>query len=115
MLAQVREPLLSVLRISPDFRPAYDPLLSMATALARSDAAAPARCSPSSARIQPARAEATQLLNGDAERSIHGRSPAVTTRGAERVPIRKIGGAPFTSNVARVTKRKPRYDLIAPT
>ena len=35
MLAQVREPLLSVLRISPDFRPAYDPLLSMAAALAR--------------------------------------------------------------------------------
>ena len=26
MLAQVREPLLSVLRTSPDFRPAYDPL-----------------------------------------------------------------------------------------
>lgn len=37
MLAQVREPLLSVLRISPDFRPAYDPLVAMATALARSD------------------------------------------------------------------------------
>ena len=40
MLAQVRGPLLSVLRISPDFRPEYDPLLSMATALARSNAAA---------------------------------------------------------------------------
>ncbi len=37
MLAQVREPLLSVLRLSPDFRPAYDPLLRMATALARTD------------------------------------------------------------------------------
>ncbi len=37
MLAQVREPLLAVLRISPDFRPAYDPLLRMANALARSD------------------------------------------------------------------------------
>lgn len=33
MLAQVREPLLAVLRISPDFRPAYDPLLRMAQAL----------------------------------------------------------------------------------
>jgi spermidine synthase len=40
MLAQVREPLLSVLRISPDFRPAYDPLLRMATALGSTDPAA---------------------------------------------------------------------------
>ena len=40
MLAQVREPLLAVLRISPDFRPAYDPLLRMALALERTDAAA---------------------------------------------------------------------------
>ena len=49
MLAQVREPLLAVLRISPDFRPAYDPLLSMASG-ARSNRMfpAPARCSPSS-------------------------------------------------------------------
>jgi spermidine synthase len=37
MLAQVREPLLGVLRTSPDFRPAYDPLLRMAKALHRSD------------------------------------------------------------------------------
>ncbi len=37
MLAQVREPLLEVLRISPDFRPAYDPLLRMAGALERID------------------------------------------------------------------------------
>lgn len=37
MLAQVREPLLQVLRISPDFRPANDPLLRLAGALARSD------------------------------------------------------------------------------
>ena len=35
MLAQVREPLLATLRISPDFRPAYDPLLLMATALSQ--------------------------------------------------------------------------------
>jgi len=40
MLAQVREPLLGVLRISPDFRPAYDPLLRMANALNESDPAA---------------------------------------------------------------------------
>ena len=59
MLAQVREPLLSVLRISPDFRPAYDPLLSMAAALARSDAAGARTLLTELTRIQPARAEAT--------------------------------------------------------
>ncbi len=37
MLAQVREPLLSVLRTSPDFRPARQPLLLMARALAATD------------------------------------------------------------------------------
>jgi spermidine synthase len=40
MLAQVREPLLEVLRISPDFQPAADPLLRMAQALSVQDAAA---------------------------------------------------------------------------
>ena len=40
MLAQVRQPLLAVLQISPDFRPAREPLLRMAQALGRSDAAA---------------------------------------------------------------------------
>jgi spermidine synthase len=39
MLAQVREPLLGVLRISPDFRPAYEPLQRMAAALAQVDEA----------------------------------------------------------------------------
>lgn len=34
MLAQVHEPLLAVLRLSPDFRPAYEPLLRIAMALA---------------------------------------------------------------------------------
>ncbi len=62
MLAQVRGPLLSVLRISPDFRPAYDPLLSMATVLAHSDASAARALLTELARIQPARAEATQAL-----------------------------------------------------
>lgn len=37
MLAQVREPLLAVLRTSADFRPAADPLIAMAAALARVD------------------------------------------------------------------------------
>ncbi len=62
MLAQVREPLLSVLRISPDFRPAYDPLLSMARALARSDATAARNLLSELTRLQPARSEATRML-----------------------------------------------------
>src|SRR5258706_5653090 len=62
MLAQVREPLLSVLRLSPDFRPAYDPLLSMATALARSDVSGARTLLTELSRIQPARAESAMLL-----------------------------------------------------
>jgi spermidine synthase len=68
MLAQVREPLLSVLRISPDFRPAYDPLLLMATTLARTDVAAARTLLTQLAETQPARAEAPLALTqiGDA-------------------------------------------------
>lgn len=78
MLAQVREPLLSVLRISPDFRPAYDPLLSMASALARSNAAAARALLAELSGIQPARNEAVRLLallaeNGD-------QTPPIQTR-----------------------------------
>lgn len=62
MLAQVREPLLSVLRVSPDFRPAYDPLLAMATALARSDVSGARTLLAELGRVQPARSEALQLL-----------------------------------------------------
>jgi spermidine synthase len=62
MLAQVREPLLSVLRISPDFRPAYDPLLAMARALVRSDASAARALLAELNRVQPARSEAPRLL-----------------------------------------------------
>jgi spermidine synthase len=62
MLAQVRDPLLSVLRISPEFRPAYDPLLLMATALARSDVEGARTLVTELVRIQPLRTEATQLL-----------------------------------------------------
>lgn len=62
MLAQVREPLLSVLRISPDFRPAYDPLLSMASSLARSDAPAARELLAELVRVQPTRAEAPRML-----------------------------------------------------
>jgi spermidine synthase len=62
MLAQVREPLLGVLRISPDFRPAYDPLLGMAKALAESDAVAARALLAELTQIQPARAEAALAL-----------------------------------------------------
>lgn len=63
MLAQVREPLLSVLRISPDFRPAYDPLLAMSRALARTDAVAARTLLDELSRLQPARVEAGQMLS----------------------------------------------------
>ena len=62
MLGQVREPLLSVLRISPDFRPAYDPLLSMAGALMASNASSAQDLLRELIRIQPARVEAGRLL-----------------------------------------------------
>ncbi len=62
MLAQVREPLLSVLRISPDFRPAYDPLIRMATLLAKTDTDDAAALLTELARVQPARPEARQAL-----------------------------------------------------
>lgn len=53
MLAQVREPLLDVLRISPDFRPAYDPLLRMAAALSERDPVAARALRAELARVQP--------------------------------------------------------------
>jgi spermidine synthase len=62
MLAQVQDPLLAVLRISPDFRPAYDPLLQMALVLGRSDAAAARALLGELQRVQPARPEAAQAL-----------------------------------------------------
>jgi spermidine synthase len=62
MLMQVQDPLLSVLRISPDFRPAYEPLLQMATALGRSDAPAASLLLKELSLLQPARPEAAQAL-----------------------------------------------------
>lgn len=62
MLAQVREPLLSVLRLSPDFRPAYEPLVGMAAALARVDVAEARQLLSELARIQPAWPEARRIL-----------------------------------------------------
>ena len=63
MLARVRDPLLAVLQISPDFRPAYDPLLRMAMELARSEPAQSRALLAELARIQPARPEAAQWLD----------------------------------------------------
>jgi len=62
MLAQVREPLLEVLRISPDFRPAYDPLVAMATALAADDPSAGLALLAELDRLQPGRPEAREAM-----------------------------------------------------
>jgi spermidine synthase len=62
MLDQVGAPLLAVLRISPDFRPAYDPLLAMARALAADSPAAARTLLGRLAALQPARPEAGTLL-----------------------------------------------------
>jgi spermidine synthase len=61
MLAQAQEPLLSVLRTSPDFRSAYDPLLRMAAALGRSDAPAARALLTELQHRQPSRPEAEAL------------------------------------------------------
>ncbi len=71
MLAQVRAPLLAALRISPEFRPAYDPLLRMALALAQSDPAAARALLEELRRAQPARPEATEILR-ELEKPAHG-------------------------------------------
>ena len=63
MLAQVREPLLAVLHTSPDFRPAYDPLLMMGTALARTDVADARTLLAELAAAQPERGEAQRALS----------------------------------------------------
>ena len=62
MLSRVREPLLAALRASPDFRPAYDPLLRMAGALAAVDAEAGRALLQELAVLQPQRPEAGQGL-----------------------------------------------------
>lgn len=62
MLAQVRAPLLEVLRVSPDFRPAYDPLVLMATKLASTDGPGARALLTELQRIQPSRPEAGRIL-----------------------------------------------------
>jgi len=61
MLAQVRQPLLAALQLSPDFRPAYDPLLRMATALASSDPPVAEQLLQELMAAQPRRPEAARL------------------------------------------------------
>jgi len=63
MLAQVQAPLLQVLRLSPDFRPAYDPLLQMSAALASIDRPGALALLTELERLQPARHDARDLLN----------------------------------------------------
>ena len=62
MVAQVRAPLLATLRTSPDFRPAYDPLLRMALALHRVDPAAAHRLLADLQAAAPQRSEAADAL-----------------------------------------------------
>jgi spermidine synthase len=62
MLDQVREPLLSVVRLSPDFRPAYDPLLRMAQALSRSEPAASRALLQALREAAPQRSDAAVAL-----------------------------------------------------
>jgi spermidine synthase len=64
MLAQVREPLLGVLHTSADFRPAYEPLLRLATAVAPTDPAAARALLAELARLQPRWPEAAEQLRG---------------------------------------------------
>lgn len=63
MLETVREPLLAVLRTSPDFRPAFDPLLQMATALAEFDPVVARTLLTELQRLQPARVETASALS----------------------------------------------------
>jgi len=62
MLAQVQDPLLEVLNISPDFRPAYDPLLALGKALAQSDEIAARALLQALVKVQPDRPEASVAL-----------------------------------------------------
>jgi spermidine synthase len=62
MLAQVRSPLLEVLKLSPDFRPAYDPLLRMAEALGSVDRADARDLLSELVHVQPMWPDAVQAL-----------------------------------------------------
>ena len=63
MLSQVQEPVLAVLRLSPEFRPAYEPLLRMATMLSQTDLPAALALLKELTQIQPERPEAEQAYS----------------------------------------------------
>ena len=62
VLTQVQAPLLAIVRSSPDFRPAYEPLLNLAEALARIDRPAARSLLTELVSANPARPEAGLLL-----------------------------------------------------
>ena len=62
MLAQVHQPLLDVLAVSADFRPAYDPLLAMAQALLNTNPSLARQVLQEINTLQPRRREAAALL-----------------------------------------------------
>ncbi|MGM9491392.1 fused MFS/spermidine synthase [Ideonella sp. YS5] len=63
MLARIRDPLMNVLRESPDFRPAYDPLWRLATVVAARDPHAARAVLTELIRLQTARTEAASQLD----------------------------------------------------
>ncbi|MFN7642096.1 MAG: fused MFS/spermidine synthase [Burkholderiales bacterium] len=62
MLARIGGPMLAVVAASPDFRPAYDPLVALATAASERAPEAARRVLTELARLQPARPEASLAL-----------------------------------------------------
>ena len=68
MLAQVREPLLAALRISPDFAPAYEPLLRLALALQDSEPVVARELLEALTRVAPKEARAWQALQAPGPR-----------------------------------------------
>jgi spermidine synthase len=64
MLDRVQAPLLEVLLTSADFRPAYEPLLALAIAVARLDRERARRLLGELVELAPARPEAAQALQG---------------------------------------------------
>jgi spermidine synthase len=73
MLGRLREPLLELVRLSPDFAPAYDPLLAMARSLRPVDPDATRELLLALADANRTRPEAGLLLDRlfPAERRLH--------------------------------------------
>ena len=62
MLQQVQAPLLAALRLSPDFRPAYEPLVKMAVVQGRTDPIAARALLGELEQLQPAWPEAVLAI-----------------------------------------------------